>query len=69
MIQGQIPSKQKHKNREGDGWYAFFVNISINFQLANDFTSNAPFLLFLLLKVYSNFIVRKFQVDNFGSVG
>ena len=38
--------KQKHKNREGDGWYAFFVNSSINFQLANNFTSDAPFLPF-----------------------
>lgn len=28
----------------------FFVNISINFQLASDFTSNAPFLLFFIIK-------------------
>lgn len=46
----------------------FFVNISINFQLVI-LLLMLLFFFFLLLKVYSNFIVREFQVDNFGSVG
>lgn len=63
--------KQKHKNLEGDGWYAGFVNSSINFQLVNDFTftSDAPFFLFLKIKSVVNSIIREFEIDNFGSVG
>lgn len=45
------------------------MNSSINLQLLNDFTSDAPFFLFLKkLKTYVNFISRKFQVDNYSKL-
>lgn len=63
--------RQKHKTWKGNGWYAVFLNSSINFQLGSDFTfaSDDPFFPYFLLKAYGYFIIRKIQIDNFSSVG